>query len=137
MNSFKAIWMRLNSTRFINLKMKSNFNKIKMLRLCNNLSFIINHRKKLKYYMINMKVDKTYRATDDIIKKNYFLNKIWLKLGRDSSKLNFILTILKTHKNKTMLIILYFSEMFICVKWVSCYFIVFLMFIISRFVISF
>ena len=68
--------MRLNSTRLIDLKMKLNFNKIKMMRLCSDLSFIINHRKNLKYYMINMKVDKVYRAIDDTIKKDYSLNKI-------------------------------------------------------------
>ena len=68
--------MRLNSNRFINLKMKLNFNKIKMLRLCNDLSFIMNYRKNLKYYMINIKVDKVYRAIDDTMKKNCFLNKI-------------------------------------------------------------
>ena len=130
-------WMQLNSTRFIDLKMKSNFNKIKILRLYSDLSFIMNYRKDLKYYMINMKVDKIYRAIDDIIKKNCFLNKIWLKFRRNSSKLNFVLTILKMHKNETMLIILYFSEMFMCVKWVNRYFIVFLMLITSRFRISF
>ena len=68
--------MRLNSTRFINLKMKLNFNKIKMLRLCSDLSLIMNYRKNLKYCIINMKVDKVYRAIDDTIKKNCFLNKI-------------------------------------------------------------
>ena len=68
--------MRLNSTRLIDLKMKSTFNKIRMLRLCNNLSFIMNYQKDLKYYMINMKIDKVCRAIDDTIKKNYSLNKI-------------------------------------------------------------
>ena len=68
--------MRLNSIQLIDLKMKLDFNKIKMLRLCNNLSFIMNHRKDLKYYIINMKVDKVYRAIDDTMKKNCFLNKI-------------------------------------------------------------
>ena len=46
-----------------------------MLRLWSDLSFVINHRKHLKYYMINMKIDKVYRAIDDIMKKNCFLNK--------------------------------------------------------------
>ena len=64
--------MQLNSTRLINLKMRSDFNKIRMLRLYSNLSLITNHRKDLKFYMINMKVDKTYRAIDDIIKKIIF-----------------------------------------------------------------
>ena len=68
--------MRLNSTRFINLKMILNFDKIKILRLCSDLSFMMNHRKKLKYHMINMKIDKTCRTIDDIMKKDYFLNKI-------------------------------------------------------------
>ena len=131
MNSFKTIWMQLNSTRFIDLKTKLNFNKIKMLRLCSNLSLMINHQKNLKYCMINIKVDKVCRAIDEIIKKNYFLNKIWLKLCRDSSKLNFVLIILKTHKNKTMLIILHFLKMIMCVKRVNRYFIVFLMLVIS------
>ena len=128
--------MQLNSIRFINLKMKLNFDKIKMLRLCSNLSLMINYWKDLKYYMINMKIDKACRTIDDIMKKDCFLNKIWLKFHRDSAKLNFILTILKTHKNKTMLIISHFSEMLMCVKRVNCYFIVFVMFIISRSVIS-
>ena len=136
MNSFKAAWMRLNSTRFIDLKMKLNFNKIKMLRLCNDLSFMINHRKNSKYCMINIKVDKACRAIDDTMKNFFFLNKIWIKLRQDNSKLNFILTILKTHKNKTMLIVLHFSKMFICVKRVIRYFIVFLMLVTSRFMIS-
>ena len=68
--------MRLNLTRFINLKMKLNFNKIKMLRLCNYLSLMMNDRKNLKYYMINMKVDKACRAIDKRIKKDYSLNNI-------------------------------------------------------------
>ena len=76
MNSFKMIWMRLNSIRFIDLKMKLNFNKIKMLRLCNDLSLVMNHRKDLKYCIINMKVDKVYRAIDDTIKKK---NIFWIK----------------------------------------------------------
>ena len=108
-----------------------------MLRLCSDFSSIMNHWKNLEYYMINMKVDKAYRAIDDMIKKDYFLNKIWLKLRRDNSKFNFILTILKTHKHKTMLIILYFSEMLMCVERVNRCFIVFLMFVTSRSVISF
>ena len=127
--------MRLNSTRLIDLKMKLNFNKIRMLCLCNNLSLIMNYWKDLKYYIINIKIDKTCRAIDSTIKKNYSLNKIWLKFYRGSSKLNFVLTILKTHKNETMLFILYFSKMFMCVKRVNRT--VFLMFIISRFEISF
>ena len=61
--------MQLNLTRFINLKMKSNFNKIRMLRLCSDFSLIINHRTDLKYCMINIKVDKGCRAIDNIIKK--------------------------------------------------------------------
>ena len=76
MNSFKAAGMQLNSTRLIDLKMRSDFNKIKMLRLCSNLSFIINHQQDLKYCIINMKVDKVCRAIDDMMKKNCFLNKI-------------------------------------------------------------
>ena len=136
MNSFKATWMRLNSTQFIDLKMKSNFDKIKMLRLCNDLSLIRNHQKDLKYCIINMKVDKTCPAIDDTMKKNCSLNKIWLKLRRGSSKFNFVLTILKTHKNETILIVSHFSKMFMCVKRVNRYFIVFPIFIISRFVIS-
>ena len=68
--------MRLNSTRLIDLKMKSNFKKIKMLRLYNDLSFIMNHRKDLKYCIINMKIDKACRAIDDTMKKNCLLNKI-------------------------------------------------------------
>ena len=129
--------MRLNSTRFIDLKMKLNFNKIKILRLCSDLPLIINHRKNLKYCIINIKVDKIYRAIDDMIKKNYSLNKIWLKFCQDSSKFNFVLTILKTHKNKTMLFVFHFLEMLMWIKWVSRYFIVFFMFIISRSEISF
>ena len=66
------------------------------------------------------------------MKKNYFLNKIWLKPRRDNSKLNFILPILKTHKNETMLFISYFSKMFMYVKRVNRYFIVFLMLVTSR-----
>ena len=100
--------MRLNSTRLTNLKIKLNFNKIKMLRLYSNLSLIMNHQKNLKYCIINMKIDKACRAIDNTMKKDYFLNKICLKLRRDSSKLNFILTILKTYKNKTILFILHF-----------------------------
>ena len=129
--------MQLNSTQFINLKMKLNFDKIKMLRLYSDFSLIINHRKNLKYCIINIKVDKAYRAIDDTMKKNYFLNKIWLKLRQDSSKLNFVLTILKTHKNKTMLIILHFLRMFMYVKRVNRYFIVFFKLITLRSVISF
>ena len=68
--------MRLNSTRFIDLKMRSDFNKIKTLHLCSNFLLMMNHRKKLKYYMINIKVDKACRATDDTMKKSYSLNKI-------------------------------------------------------------
>ena len=68
--------MQLNSTRFIDLKMKLSFNKIKMLRLYSNFSFIINHQENLKCYMIIIKVDKYCRAIDDTMKKNYFLNKI-------------------------------------------------------------
>ena len=128
----KTAWMQLNPTRLIDLKMKLSFDKTKMLRLCSNLSLMMNHRKNLKYCMINIKVDKTCRATDDTIKKNYFLNNIWLKLCRDNSKLNFVLTILKTHKNETMLFVSHFSEIFMCVKRVSRYFTVFLMFITLR-----
>ena len=137
MSSFKATWMRLNSTRFIDLKIKLDFDKIKMLRLCSDLSLMINHRKNLKYHMINIKVDKSYRAADDIMKKNYFLHKIWLKLRWNNSKLNFVLTVLKTHKNKTILIISHFSKMLMCVKRVNRYFIVFLILITSRSVVSF
>ena len=137
MNSFKMAWIQLNSTRFIDLKMKSDFDKVKILRLYNDFPLMINHRKDLRYCIIDMKVDKVYRAIDDTMKKNCFLNKIWLKLRRSNSKFNFILTILKTHKDKTILFILHFSEMFMCVKWINCYFIVFLMLIISRSEISF
>ena len=132
MNLFKTTWMRLNSIRFINLKMKSDFNKIKMLRLCSDSSFMMNYWKDLKYYMILMKVNKTCCVVDDTMKRNYFLNKIWLKFRRDNSKFNFILTILKTHKNKTRLFILHFSKMLICVKRVNRYFTVFLMLVTSR-----
>ena len=82
--------------------------------------------------MINIKVDKVYCAIDDIMKKDYFLNKISLKFRRDNSKFNFVLTILKTHKNETILFVLHFSEMFIYVKRVSRYFTVFLMLVTSR-----
>ena len=68
--------MRLNSIRLIDLKIRSDFNKIKMLHLCNNLSFMMNHREDLKYYMINIKVDKASRALDNTMKKNCSLNKI-------------------------------------------------------------
>ena len=68
--------MRLNSIRFIGLKMKLNFNKIKMLRLCSNLSLRMNHQKDLKYCIINMKIDKACRAINDTMKKDCFLNKI-------------------------------------------------------------
>ena len=129
--------MRLNSTRFIDLKIRLNFNKTKMLRLCSDLLLMISYRKDSKYHMINLKVDKVCHAIDDTMKKNCFLNKIWLKLRRDSSKLNFVLTILETHKNKMMLFILYFSEMLMCVKRLSRYFTVLLMLVISRSEISF
>ena len=129
--------MRLNSTKFIDLKMRSDFDKIKMLRLYSDLPLIINHRKDLKYCMINIKVDKVCRMIDDTMNKDYFLNKISLKLRRNSSKFNFVLTILETHKNETMLIILHFSEMLICVKRVNCYFITFFMFVTSQSMISF
>ena len=129
--------MWLNSTRFIDLKIRSDFDKIRILRLRNDFSLMINNRKDLKYYIINMKVDKVCRAIDDTMKKNYFLNKIWLKFYRDSSKFNFILTILKTHKNKIMLIILHFSEIFMYVKRINRYFIVFFILVILRSVISF
>ena len=132
MNSFKVIWMRLNSIWLIDLKMKSNFDKIKMLSLCSDFPFIINHWKDLRYYMINMKIDKASCAIDNMIKKNCFLNKIWLKLCQNNSKLNFVLTILKAHKNETILFVSHFSEMFICLKRVNRYFTVFLMFITSR-----
>ena len=56
--------------------MKLNFDKIKMLRLCNNFSLMMNYRKDLKYLIIDMKIDKVCRAIDDIMKKNYFLYKI-------------------------------------------------------------
>ena len=68
--------MQLNSTRFIDLKMKLNFDKIRMLRLCSDLSLMMNYRKNLKYYIINIKVNKIRRAIDDTIKKDYSLNKI-------------------------------------------------------------
>ena len=137
MSSFKTAWMWLNSTQLIDLKMRSNFDKIRMLRLCSDLLFIINRRKNLKYCMINMKVDKTCYAIDNTMNKNYSLNKIWLKLRRDSSKLNSILTILKTHKNEAVLIVSHFLEILMCVKRVSRYFIVFLIVVISQSVISF
>ena len=57
-------------------KNKLNFNKIKTLRLCSNLSFMMNYRKNLKYCIINIKIDKVCRAIDDIMKRNCFLNKI-------------------------------------------------------------
>ena len=129
--------MRLNSTRFIDLKMRSNFNRIKMLRLCNDLSFMINHRKDWKYCMMNMKVDKVCCTINNTMKKNCFLNKIWLKFCRGNLKFSFVLTILKAHKDETMLIISYFSKKFMCVKRVNYYFIIFLMLVISRSVISF
>ena len=65
-----------NSNRSTVFKMNVNLNKIQILCLCNDLSLTINHRKDLKYYIINMKVDKTCRAIDDTMKKNNFLNKI-------------------------------------------------------------
>ena len=68
--------MRLNSTRLFNLKIKINFDKIKMLRSCSDLSLMMNYQKDLKYCIINMKIDKTCRAIDDMMKKNYFLNEI-------------------------------------------------------------
>ena len=136
MNLFKVTWMRLNSTRFTDLKMRSDFNKIKMLRLCSDLSLIINHWKDLKYCMINIKVDKVCRAIDDTIKKYFSLNKIWLKFCQESSELHFVLTILKTYKNETMLIVLHFSEIFMCVKRVSYYFIIFFVLVTLRFIIS-
>ena len=115
--------------------MKLNFNEFKILRLCSDFPFMMNHRKNVKYYIINTKIDKICRAIDNMIKENCFLNKIWLKLCRSSSKFDFVLIILKTHKNKTMLFILHFSKMFMCVKRVNCYFIVFLMLVTSRFMI--
>ena len=127
--------MQLNLIQFIDLKMRSDFNKIRILRLCSDLSFIINHWKDLKYYMINMKIDKACRAINDTMEKYYFLNKIWLKFRRGSSKLNFVLTILKRHKYKIILTALHFLKMLMCVKRVSCYFIVFLMFAILQSVI--
>ena len=133
MNSFKATWMQLNSIRFIDLKIKLNFNKIRMLRLCSDYSFMINYRKDLKYCMINIKIDKVCRAIDDIIKKNCSLNKIWLKFRRNSLKFNFVLTILKINKNETILFVLHFSRMLMCVKRINRYFIIFFMFVISRF----
>ena len=76
MNSFKATCMRLNLIRLIDLKIKINFIKFRILRLCSDLSFIMNYRKDSKYCIINIKVDKSYHAIDDTMKKNYFLNKI-------------------------------------------------------------
>ena len=67
--------MQLNLTRLIDLKVKSNFNKIRMLRLCSNLSLMMNHQKNLKYDMINTKVDKACRAINDTMKKDCFLIK--------------------------------------------------------------
>ena len=58
------------------LKTNVNLNEIQMLYLCNHLSLTMNHRKNLKYYIINMKVNKTCRAINDIMKKNDFLNNI-------------------------------------------------------------
>ena len=135
MNSFKATWMQLNSIQFIDLKIKLNFNKIEILCLCSNLSLIINYWKDLKYCMINMKIDKACRATDDMMRKNRFLNKIWLKFRRNNSKFNFVLTIWKMHKHGTILIVMHFSEMFMYVKWINRYFIIFLMLITLRSVI--
>ena len=126
MNSFKMIWMQLNSTQLIDLKMKTDFYKIEILCLCKNLPLIMNHRKDLKCCLINIKIDKSCRAIDDRMKKNWVLNKIWLKLCRDNSKFNFILTILKTYKHETILIVSYFSIIFMYVKRVNRYFIVIL-----------
>ena len=67
--------MQLNRIRLIDLKIKLKFNTIKMLRLYSNLPFKMNHRKDLKYNMINMKIDKAYSAIDNTMKKNYSLNK--------------------------------------------------------------
>ena len=62
--------MQLNLIQFFDLKMKLNFDKIKMLRLCSNLSFIINKLlKNSKYYKINIKIDSTYHAIDNTMKK--------------------------------------------------------------------
>ena len=132
MNLFKMTWMQLNSTQFIDLKMRLDFDKIRMLRLYSDLLFMINYRKNLKYCIINMKIDKVYRAIDDIMTKNYFLNKIWLKLCQDSSKFIFVLMILKTHKNEMILFISHFSKKLMCVKRINRYFIVFIMLVISR-----
>ena len=68
--------MRLNSTRLIDLKMKSDFNKTRILRLCSDLSFMINHRENPKYCMINIKINKTCYTIDDTMKKDYSLNRI-------------------------------------------------------------
>ena len=80
-----------------------------------------------------MKVNKTCHTTDDTIKKNNFLNNIWSKLCQSSSKFNFVLTILKSYKDKIMLFILYFSEMLIFAKRVNYYLLVFLMLVTSQF----
>ena len=132
MNNLVEIAYIIFNYRSTIFKININLNKIWILYLCSDFPFTMTHQTNLKYYIINMKVDKTCRAIDDMMKKNDFLNSIWSKLCRNHLKFNFILTILKTHKNKTILFILHFSKIFICVKRVNCYFIVFLIFIISR-----
>ena len=132
MNLFKVTWMRLNSTRFIDLKMKLNFDKIRMLRLCSNFSLIINYWKNLEYCIINIKVDKACRAIDDIIKKII----LWIEFDWSffETVRNLILYWRFWKRTRTRQYYLYriFSEMLICVKRVSRYFIVFLMFINSQ-----
>ena len=116
--------------------MNLNFYKIRMLRLCNNLSLMIKHQNYLNYRIINVEVDKICRKFDGRIKKNCSLNKLWLKLRIDSSKLNFVLKILQIHMNKVVLIVSHFPKMLMCVKWINRYFIVFFIFVVRRSVSS-
>ena len=136
MNLLKTAWMRFNLNRSIDVKMNSNFYKIRMLRLCNNFPSIIEHRNNLNYWMINVEIDKTCRKFNDKIKKNCSLNKFWSKFWIDSSKFNSVLKIFKIHINKIVFIMSHFSKMLMCVKWVNRYFIVFFMLVIRRFMFS-
>ena len=130
MNLSKATWMWFNLNRSINVKINSNFYKIRMLRLCNNLSSMIKHQNDLNYRMINVEVNKACRKFDDRMKKNCSLNKLWSKFRIDSSKFNSVLKIFKIHMNEIVFIVSHFSEMLICVKRINRYFIVFFMLII-------
>ena len=66
--------IEFNST--LDLKIKLNFNKTKMLRLYSDLWLMMNYQRDLKYCMINMKIDKAYRAIDNIMKKDCSLHII-------------------------------------------------------------